>query len=51
MIRFCKFLLAVVIVGRRSRRSAQQQEPSRRYRSQCCSYKPLPASREIFLHI
>ena len=51
MIRFCKFLLAVVIVGRRSRRSAQQQEPSRRYRSQCCSYKPLPASREIFVHI
>jgi hypothetical protein len=51
MICLRKFLLAVVIVGRRSRRSAKQKEPSRCYRSQCRSYKPLPASREIFLHI
>jgi hypothetical protein len=44
-------MLAGVIVGRRSRRSAQQQEPSRCHRGQCCSYKPLTASRQNFLHI
>jgi uncharacterized membrane protein len=51
MICLSKSLLAVVIVGRRSRSSAEQQEPSRCYRGQCCSYKPLPASRRKFLHI
>jgi hypothetical protein len=50
MICLRKFLLAVVIVGRRSGRSAQQQESSRRYR-ECCSYKPLPVFRQKFRHV
>jgi hypothetical protein len=50
VICFGESMLAGVIVGRRPRRSAQQQEPSHRYRCQCCSYKPLPASCQKFLH-
>jgi len=45
MICLSESMLASVIVSRGTRRSAQQKEPSRCYRCQCCSYKPLSASR------